>query len=90
MLSAWNWTCLEESFILKLGNPCLGTVFGHIVLVVFVAHKSAEFVVVYGLGFDCGIVYMYIYKLVMKKGKGYGLEQRCFSLCISYHTQIVN
>ena len=58
MLSAWNWICLEESFILKLGNPCLGTVFGHIVLVVFVAHKSAEFVVVYGLGFDCGVVYI--------------------------------
>merc|ERR1712028_64787 len=43
---------LEEPFILQLGDPCLGTVFGHIVLVIFVAHESAEFVVVHSLGFD--------------------------------------
>mmetsp|Transcript_25352 Transcript_25352/g.55677 ORF Transcript_25352/g.55677 Transcript_25352/m.55677 type:complete len:220 (-) Transcript_25352:15-674(-) len=44
--------CLEESFVLELGNPGLGAVLGQIVLVVFVAHESAELVVVNGLGFD--------------------------------------
>merc|ERR1719491_2232193 len=43
---------LEESFVLELGNPRLDAVLRHIVLVVFVAHKSAELVVVDGLGFD--------------------------------------
>ena len=54
--------CLEESFVLELGNPGLGAVLGQIVLVVFVAHESAELVVVNGLGFDC--------KRVQEKVKG--------------------
>merc|ERR1712194_835034 len=43
---------LEESFVLELGNPRLDAVLRHIVLVVFVHHKSNELVVTDGLGFD--------------------------------------
>merc|ERR1719162_460082 len=41
----------RESFLLELSNPCLGTWFGFIVLVVLVEHKSNKLFVTNGLRF---------------------------------------
>ena len=40
---------LDEAFLLQLSDPVLGTIFGHITLVVFVKHESNELAVNNGL-----------------------------------------
>merc|ERR1712238_403005 len=42
---------LKESLLLKLGDPCLGTVFRQIILVVLVTHESNKLSIDLGLGF---------------------------------------
>merc|ERR1719251_726539 len=44
-------TSLEEALSLELLNPSLGTVLGQIILVVLVAHETAELAVTLSLGF---------------------------------------
>ena len=42
---------LHEAFRFQLGNPSLGAIFTQIVLVIFVAHESAEFSIFDSLAF---------------------------------------
>mmetsp|Transcript_47961 Transcript_47961/g.55335 ORF Transcript_47961/g.55335 Transcript_47961/m.55335 type:complete len:85 (+) Transcript_47961:84-338(+) len=50
--------CLEESFLLELCDPFLGTIFGHIILIIFVTHKSNKLVITDGLGFDVVVSFL--------------------------------